>query len=366
MSTYTIGIAGGGLLGRLCAWRLARNGHRVSLFEAGSFRHCAGAARTAAAMISPLSELVDSERLIFEMGLAGLPLWRQWVQELNRPELYRQTGSLVVAHQQDLGLLRQFSDKLRFQLGNTFAHDSSAPCGWLDQWDIVEREPDLAGFQRALYLPNEAYLDNRQFLDLLIETLQQLPVKLHDHQRVEKISPGTITTDKDRYQFDWAIDCRGMGAKPELAKLRGVRGEVLWVETPEVSLNHPVRFMHPKYKLYVVPKPGQQFIIGATEIESEDCSPISVRSTLELTSALYALNPAFAEARILETDVNLRPALQDNLPHIQHQHGLLRANGLYRHGYLLAPIMVETLVGLVERAPDNAFTHSLLGDSLAC
>ena len=64
--------------------------------------------------------------------------------------------------------------------------------------------------------------------------------------------------------------------------------------------------MHPRYKLYIVPKPHGRFIIGATELESEDRSPMSLQSLLELGSALYTLNPAFAEARILELDANLR------------------------------------------------------------
>ena len=71
---------------------------------------------------------------------------------------------------------------------------------------------------------------------------------------------------------------------------------------------------------------------------------------LELCSALYTLNPAFAEARILELDANLRPAYWHNLPLIEteqaeatpgeHQR-ILRINGLYRHGYLVAPPLVE-------------------------
>ena len=104
---------------------------------------------------------------------------------------------------------------------------------------------------------------------------------------------------------------------------------------------------------YVVPRPDNRFIIGATEIESEDASPVSVQSMLELCSALYTLNPAFAEARIVELDANLRPCHLDNLPHIdwqlvpvgagRHQR-IVRINGLYRHGFLLAPTLVDQVV----------------------
>lgn len=118
------------------------------------------------------------------------------------------------------------------------------------------------------------------------------------------------------------------------------------MHTPEVHLTRPIRLMHPRYKLYIVPKPHNRFIIGATEIESEDRSPISVQSLMELTSALYTLNPAFAEARILELDANLRPAYLNNLPQITCRTSalgpaVLTLNGLYRHGYLIAPALVE-------------------------
>ena len=73
--------------------------------------------------------------------------------------------------------------------------------------------------------------------------------------------------------------------------------------------------MHPRYPLYVVPRPGQRFVVGATELESEDRGPATLRSVLELGSALYSLHPALAEARVLHTATALRPALNDHLPH---------------------------------------------------
>jgi glycine oxidase len=44
-----IGIAGAGLVGRLMAWRLARQGHQVSLFDGDTRSGEASAGMTAAA-----------------------------------------------------------------------------------------------------------------------------------------------------------------------------------------------------------------------------------------------------------------------------------------------------------------------------
>ena len=62
---------------------------------------------------------------------------------------------------------------------------------------------------------------------------------------------------------------------------------------------------------------------------------------MELLSALYTVHPSFGEARIVNTETNCRPAFSDNLPRIENEKGLTRINGLYRHGYLLSPAIVE-------------------------
>ena len=58
---------------------------------------------------------------------------------------------------------------------------------------------------------------------------------------------------------------------------------------------------------------------------------------LELLSAAYALHPAFGEAEIIEIGTGVRPAFPENLPRIGWHDGTLYINGLYRHGFLLAP-----------------------------
>ncbi|ABC27057.1 thiamine biosynthesis protein ThiO [Hahella chejuensis KCTC 2396] len=337
-SRLRIGIAGGGLLGRLCAWRLALRKHEVTLFDAGDFERPGGACWTAAGMISPLSELVSAEPEVYRMGLRSLELWPQWIAELERQTglsaSYRHAGSLVVAHPLDKAELAQFQSDLNAKLpaGETLQ--------WLDRAGVAALEPGLAEhFEQGLYLPSEADVNSRLLLQALLAALRQSEVRLVANTMVE-CAANRIHWNSGSERFDWVIDVRGLGASRKMTGLRGVRGEVVIIETSEVSLNRPVRLMHPRYKLYAVPRLHGQIIIGATEIESADMSPISLQSTLELSSALYALNPAFAEARVVETSVNCRPALPDNLPRVTREPGLICANGLYRHGYLLGPVVV--------------------------
>ena len=150
------------------------------------------------------------------------------------------------------------------------------------------------------------------------------------------------------------IDCRGLGARHELPDLRGVRGERIVVRTREISLARPVRLLHPRHPLYVVPWGDGRFMVGASVIESEDAGPVSVRSALELLGSAYALHPAFGEAEIVEMGAGVRPSFPDNVPKIVVRGETIHVNGSYRHGFLLAPAFAELVAAYLEtRAIDN-------------
>jgi glycine oxidase len=168
--------------------------------------------------------------------------------------------------------------------------------------------------------------------------------------------------------FDWVIDCRGLGAKESWNKegkpsndLRGIRGEVIRLYAPEVKLRRPTRLIHPRYPIYIAPKEDDVYVVGATEIESEDLSPMSLRSAMELLSATYTVHSGFAEARILEMATQCRPTLKDNLPEIRldqksTEASLMMINGLYRHGFLISPAILDCALELLSTGNSNTAT----------
>jgi len=357
-----VGIAGAGLLGRLLAWKLVKQGCEVTLFDASKLFDqdripSLTAAYTAAGMIAPLSEAVATEKLIFDLGRESLALWPRWLAaltaETGQTINYEHNGSLVIAHPQDHAELVQFQCDLNRTLG------AQAQAEQLDRAGVHSLEPDLADhFHNGLLLPEEAHIDNYHLMDLLLQRCLQLGVQVHDESKVN-VDTRRIYSDNAEHHFDLVLDCRGAGAKAQWPQVRGVRGEVLTVQTRDVQLSRPVRLMHPRYQLYVVPKPDNFFVIGATQIESEDRSPMTVQSIMELSSALYTISPAFAEARISDLSVNLRPSLTDNRPRIEATDGLIKINGLFRHGYLLAPVVIETLLQWLNGGDALAFSSTL-------
>ncbi|BCO27026.1 D-amino acid dehydrogenase [Rhodoferax lithotrophicus] len=341
-------ILGAGLMGRLLACELARAGHTLEVFDAGGPQALDSAARAAAAMLAPLAESAITEDSVVKMGLYSLSRWPELLSNLKQPVYFQQQGTLVLWHRQDQAEATRFTH----QLQATHARLPQIPAlHTLDAPGIGQLEPSLAGrFSQGLYLPGEGQLDNHQLLDALWLTLQQRGVTLHwDSPR----QPGDFAPD----QADWVLDCRGLGAQPQWSQVRGVRGEVAMLHAPNVHLSRPTRLIHPRYPIYIAPKENGIFKIGATEIESDDLSPVSVRSAMELLSAAYSVDTGFGEARILELVAQCRPTLPNNLPAVRRLGPrCLQVNGLYRHGYLIAPAMVDVMLQLMQGA-DSALAE---------
>ncbi|MCP4322704.1 MAG: FAD-dependent oxidoreductase, partial [Alteromonadales bacterium] len=115
----------------------------------------------------------------------------------------------------------------------------------------------------------------------------------------------------------------------------------------DVNISRPVRLMHPRYQLYIAPKGKGFYVVGATEIESDDDSPMTVRSAMELLSAAYSVHPGFAEANIRQHISQCRPAFSDNQPKIIQQYSFIQVNGLFRHGFLIAPVVLEQTLSVI-------------------
>ena len=335
----TIAIVGAGLVGRVVALNLIKQGYEITLFDKDDATGNNAAAMTAAGMLAPLSELETAESEIFELGKHSILLWEGLLKQINAQDAMQLVGSLILAHPQDMAELEQFISNIQHKVSIAGEIES------LNAEDIEKLEPDLSHHQQGFYIKNEGQIDSQQFMQASTNYLLSNPqIKWFTKHKVSKVSAegGVICEDDEKtYYFDLVFDSRGLGAKKDLAGLRGVRGEVFWLDAPEVKITRPVRLQHPRYKIYVVPRKNGRYVVGATQIESEDQSPMSVRSALELLSAVYTIHPGFGEARIVKMLTNCRPALADNLPKITKENKLITINGLYRHGYLLAPSMVE-------------------------
>lgn len=329
-----VGIAGGGLVGRLLAWRLAAAGASVEVFDAGDKRRCAAAG---AGMLGPWVELADASRKILARGLRSIELWRSWLGELGAAELLVQKGSLLLAQPRDQAELERRVAAIRAKAPEAEA----AEIVRLKARELHELEPALARFDGGYFFPNEANVMVDAVLERTGGAALAAGVAWNGDAEVEAVGPGLLRVADSDYRFDWACDCRGIGA--DATELRAVRGETVHLASAEVTIGRPLHFAHPRQPLYMTPCDGR-LILGATMIESSDPGPITVRSALELLGAAYAYIPELAEAAIVDTRCGLRPALADNEPRLDVGNGRLAINGMYRHGYLTSPAIVAEAV----------------------
>lgn len=393
-----IGIAGAGIAGRLIAWQLSKLGHDVEVFDPAPGPNApehagvhGAAAFTAAGMLSPLAELENAPEDIANLGWRSLDLWPGIVAtlapHLRATTLFRRNGSVLVAHAGDAAAAERVLARVRAaqiksarireregggsdtEGGTTLQLRPRAANS--DLGDAPERsphrlptaltaealrtlEPALAPGLRGWALPGEGQVDTSRLMPALVADAPL--VRWNWESRVDRVEAHQLHFAKATSRgFDVAIDTRGLGARNALS-LRGVRGELLWLHAPGLELRRPIRCIHPRHRVYLVPRHGDHVIVGATEIDSEDRSPVSVRSTIELLTAAHSIVPQLAEARIVRLDTHLRPATMDQRPHLHCSPGLIRINGLFRHGFLLAPALVEDALqrsGLDEGVPQS-------------
>ena len=343
----TIGIAGAGLAGRLFAWALLRAGHSVEVFDPAAgptplFNGQGAAAFTAAGMLSPLAEQEAGGAEVAALGWQSLALWPQIVAQIAEQGgavRLRTPGSLLLAHTQDLGAAQRV-------LARTSGAEPLTP------QQLAALESTLLPGLRAWLLPGEGLIHPVEAMAALHDAANaraaraspSSDLRWHWGQSVSEVAPHQLQVQGERRRYDWAIDARGLGAAVQRPGLRGVRGEIITLALPGHGLRRPLRLLHPRHRVYLLPRDDDQLVLGASEIESEDRSAMSVQSAVELMAAAHSVMPSLAEARITRLDVNLRPALPDNQPRAECEPGLLRLLGLYRHGWLLAPALVQQLL----------------------
>lgn len=320
MSSLEITVVGAGILGLWQALVLARRGHRVRLVEASPEPFADAASRFAGAMLAPWCEEEGAEPIVAATGIAALARWREVFPHI------AWNGTLVLAAARDRSEIQRFA---RLSQGYE-AVDADA---------IARLEPGLAGrFASGLFFAGEGHMAPPVALPFLLAAARAAGATVELGRRADPAALAGIV-----------IDCRGLAARDVLPGLRGVRGERLLVRSRDVRLARTVRLLHPRHPLYVVPWAGDLFLVGATVIESEDPSPMTVRSALELLGLAYALDPAFGEAEIVELSAGLRPAFADNVPKVVVAGPRrLHVNGAYRHGFLLAPALADITADLLE------------------
>jgi glycine oxidase len=317
-------VVGAGVVGLAAALELSERGAEVEVLERAAHLGETACSWCAGGMLAPWCEGESAPAEVVELGAVALDWWARRVPGVAR------NGTLVVAAPRDAGEIERFAVR-------TSHHER------VDEARIGALEPGLAGrFRKGLFFPGEGHLDPRAALAALKDRLAERGVTIDFDVDATASSLGGAV-----------LDCRGYAARDQLEDLRGVRGEMLLLRTKEISLARPIRFLHPRIPLYIVPRGDGLFMVGATMIESASRGPVTARSAIELLSAAYALHPAFGEAEIVEMRADVRPAFSDNMPRIVNRGATTFLNGFYRHGFLLSPAFAQKAAATILRGLED-------------
>ncbi|MDX1780824.1 MAG: FAD-dependent oxidoreductase [Thalassovita sp.] len=309
-----ISVLGAGVAGLCAATALAEAGFAVEVIVPDDAPE--PASMLAGGMLAPFCEGESAPDIVVARGQGAVDWWA------NRVEGVERRGTLVLAAPRDQGELDRFARA-------TKGHD------WVVPDDL---EPQLEGrFARGLVFADEAHMDPRAALARLRLTLVENGVNLHGGAPTGRI-----------------VDCRGLSARDRLPDLRAVRGEMIELHAPDVTLTRTVRLLHPRFPCYIVPRGLGRYMVGATMVESARTGGVTARAAMELLSAAYTVHPGFAEAELTATGAGLRPAFTDNIPVLRRDGERIHFNGMYRHGFLMAPALAGDLVQMLQEESTDA------------
>ncbi|MEH3054963.1 MAG: glycine oxidase ThiO [Patulibacter minatonensis] len=346
-----VAVVGGGIIGLSIAWRLARGGASVVLFERGAL--AGEATNVAAGMLAPVSEADPAESLLLELGLASVGRWPTFAAELEADadlpagSVIDTTGTLLVGRDADEGrwLDREAAIRDAAQLETRR----------LTPREARALEPDLApGLRGALHVPGDLAVDPRAVAAALAtaarahgaELRPQTPVAALDDPRLAGFARVVVSSGA------WPV----AGTAP-MASTHPVKGQLMILRDPDHAAREEpiVRHVLRAQTVYCVPRGDGRYIVGATMEHRGEDRTVAAWAIHDLLRELFEVLPAAREFVLEEALAGLRPATDSGDPLIGPAPGdpagddawVLYAVGHYRNGILLAPATADRIAALV-------------------
>ncbi len=349
--TARVAIVGGGVIGLSIAWRLARAGAGVTVFERD--RAGAGASRVAAGMLAPITETLPGHGhdALVRFARASLARYPSFLAELEHDADMAvpldSHGTLIVARDRD--------DAESIKRAYEYRRALDLPVEWISGARAREIEPLLAPrVHAAVWIPDDHQVDTHALLAALARACAHRGVTIRENATVENVRVhneavvGVRVANED-VDADVVIVAAGawsgtIGEVPgAVAPVRPVKGQIVRLRaTDDFVLAHVIRTP----RVYVLRKADGRVLVGATQEEvGFDVQPVA-GAIKDLLEHAWEILPATYELPFEGVDVGLRPAARDHLPIIgaTDVRGLVMATGHFRSGILLAPATADAVV----------------------
>ncbi len=348
-------VVGGGLIGLSCAWRAAEAGLDVLVLDAGAAER---ASEVAAGMIAPIGEASWGEEALLAASLMSADRWPDFARELTAASgievPYRRCGAIHVGLDRDeLAELRRVHG-LHGELDLSSEWLTAGACRRLEPGLV----PDVAG---GFAVPGEAEVDPRIVMEALARALERAGGRLVAG-RVERVakSAGGRAASVEGVTLAGGDQVRGhtvlLAAGVRIGELapdglslpvRPMKGEVVRLRAR--AGERPCERIVVGERFYVVPRAGDEVVVGATVEDRGFDRRVTAGGVHELLREAYRALPEIAELEFVECAAGLRPTTPDNAPIVGATgiEGLLVAGGHHRNGVLLAPVTADAITSLL-------------------
>ncbi len=351
MNTQRVLVVGGGIIGLAGAFRLALEGHHVTVLDP-SVGH--GATWAAAGMIAPSAEIAPGELSNYRLQRQALGAWRELSERLEDV-----TGHGVSIH--EAGTLLSGWDAGDRRLVEQFAQlaeEFDAPMHRVTRHDSPEVFEGLSPrMTHGLVMEDDAWLDPDEAVERLRTGLRALGADLvaeaAEHIGVD--AAGVVAeTSSQTLRADVGLLATGStplptGAAPSGANVvRPVRGVTVRVRGFDRSDQPMIRAFVRGRAFYMVSRPSGYCVLGATSDERSELA-IEVGELQRLLRDGLDVVPALETASVSEIRYGLRPASADLRPFFEtiKPPGWAWVSGHYRHGVTLAPLAAREVADFV-------------------
>lgn len=344
-----IAVVGAGVIGLSIAWRLARRGMSVAVFdraEAGT-----GTSFAATGMLAAAAEHEPGGEDLCALAVESQRLWPAFRCDLeaesNFPIDYRDEGTLVVA----LGYDEVERLRFRYELQRRSGLNAS----WLSGAQVRALEPGLRpSLAGGILCSDDHQVDPRRLIRALVrafcsrggQLLQNCPVMSLETSGGEV---SHVVTSAGRCQAQTIIVAIGVWSADGLLPaaidipVRPLKGQALALRTTRETgtLSHVVW----TEQVHLAPKGDGRLIVGATMEDSGFNPAITAGGILALLEGAHRALPSSEEMEIEAIWSGFRPTSDDDAPILgaTNIQGLLIATGHHRNGFLLAPATAKAI-----------------------
>lgn len=368
-------IVGGGVIGTVIAYFLAKAKHDVLLLE----RHDIGTGTTSAAAAAALLQTKTSAKKL-EIANKSLSLLDQLHDQLEHRFEYEHTGSLLAANTpNEMELIRRMNNDL---------HALGLEVVLMDGKQARELMPILGDtIIGASYSPQDAQINPLELVVACAEAAKIHGANIQSFTSVQDIETDgqnilSVKTDKGSVKTGTVINAAGVWA-PVIARMAEIdlpiqplKGELFVTERMPQMMHGTLiaaKYLLSKTKLeqqtsdaspkrsvgitLVQVKHGN-FIVGSTrEPAGFDCSS-TYGGISEMAKQLLDLTPALANTRLLRSYAGLRPITPDGYPIISRTPslpGLIQVAGFGGDGLAMSAITAEMVTSLVDSDGNHEF-----------